>query len=262
METLGLPGAAAPTSLRAKALAALAGITYWQTDYATAGPAYEEALSIYRALGDDRGVIGTLYSLAYIRGTEHDFGAAEGLARESGELAERTGDRLGMAFARQMVGAMEARLERFDVGLEDSQAATRVFRELGERFGLGNALHLQSSMYRETGRFADAHAASEEAIAIFRGAGSVAGTAMALGGMAALMIAQGDVEDGVRVGGAADAMEEAVGGRAPTALRGYEDARDLARPLIGDEATMRAWHAGRALSFDEAMALVREGPAG
>jgi tetratricopeptide (TPR) repeat protein len=256
-EMLALPEARMKTALRAKTLTALAGIVYWQTDYAAAGPAYEEALSIYRELDDMPGEAGTLYSLSYIRGIEGDFDAAEALARESGRIAEALRDDLGVAYARHMGGAMSAYMGRHDEGLDESLEAARMFRKLGERFGLANALQLQSVMYRETGRYPEARAASEEAIEIFREAGSLSGTAMALGGMAALMITEGDVENGVRVAGAADAMEESVGGRAPTALRGYEDARDMARPIIGEEATIRAWDEGRGMSFDQAIDVVR-----
>jgi predicted ATPase len=252
-EILALPECAMATALRASTLTALAGIAYWQTDYAAAGPAYEEALSIYRELDDQPGVARTLYSLAYIRGIEGDLQEAESMVRESGRISEVLGDELGVAFAHHMGAAMVGFMGRLDEGLEESQEAAATFRRLGERFGLANALQLQSSMYRTSGRFADARAAAQEELEIFRQAGNASGMAMALGGLAALMIEEGNLEDGVRVAGAADAVEESVGGRAPTALRGYEDARDVARPLLGEEATQRAWEEGRRMSFDRAM---------
>jgi predicted ATPase/class 3 adenylate cyclase len=258
-EVLAEPDASEPTALRARALSALAGIAYWQTDYAAAAPAYEEALEIDRATGDRPGEAWALYSLAYLAGVEGEFERARELAAESGRIATSLGDELGAANAQHLVGAMAGHLLHYEEGLADSLAAAETFRALGERFGLGNARQIQSAMYRETGRFEEARAASEEAIEIFRAAGSVSATAMGLGGMASLMIAEGRVEDGVRVAGAADAMEESAGGRAPSALRGYDDARDQARALLDGAALAAAWDAGRAMSFDEAMALVRAG---
>ena len=131
---------------------------------------------------------------------------------------------------------------------------------MGERFGLGNALQMQSSIHREMGRLEAARAASTEALHIFMDAGTLSGIAFSLGGLAALAIAEGDVEKGVRLGGAAEAIEEAIGGRAPVVLRGYPDARDIARPLIGEEATGRAWDEGQALSVDQATDLALEAP--
>src|SRR4029450_8888346 len=92
-------------------------------------------------------------------------------------------------------------------------------------------------------------------IEIFRAAGSVSATAMGLGGMASLMIAVGRVEDRVRVAGAADAMEESAGGRAPSALRRYDDARDQARTLLDEAALAAAWDEGPRRSLDGAWGL-------
>ena len=51
---LALPAATAPSSARAKGLTGLAGLLYWQGNADRALTIYEEALAIYRELGDER----------------------------------------------------------------------------------------------------------------------------------------------------------------------------------------------------------------
>ncbi|MGI8424378.1 MAG: hypothetical protein ACR2NO_09775, partial [Chloroflexota bacterium] len=90
-----------------------------------------------------------------------------------------------------------------------------------------------------------------EAVDIFRAAADLPLLATALGGAAAHLVATGRTQTGLRLGGGAEALEEEVGGRAPVALRPFEDPRRLAEAQLDQGSSARRWKEGRALSLDE-----------
>lgn len=145
--------------------------------------------------------------------------------------------------------------------VEVHEETAALFGELGDRFGLGSTLTALARPYWEKGDFGRAEEVNREALDIYREAGDLGGIAMALASTAEVRIAQGDVEMGLRLGGAAHAIEEEIGGGAPVEVRTYGDARDLAAGLLEPEEIARAWEEGRSLSVDEAVALMVEGGA-
>lgn len=100
-----------------------------------------------------------------------------------------------------------------------------------------------------------------DALAVFRESGDLSGVAGALRAMAALRIARGQIETGLRLGGAAVALEDEVGGRVPAGLRPFRDPRDLAAGMLQPDAIAETWEAGQSLSVEEAVALMLEEPA-
>lgn len=63
---LAFPTDAEGVSARAAGLDAVAGLAYWQNDFAVAETRYNEALELYKKLGDDPGVAWATYSLGYM----------------------------------------------------------------------------------------------------------------------------------------------------------------------------------------------------
>ena len=73
---LDMPVAAPRTAARAKALAALGGVRYWQGDLAAAGQAYAEALAIERELDDPAGLAEALYDAGFVAAITGDHATA------------------------------------------------------------------------------------------------------------------------------------------------------------------------------------------
>jgi hypothetical protein len=144
----------------------------------------------------------------------------------------------------------------WEAAAEVLEEAEGLCRDAGDRFGLGSTLVSLVVPYRERGELDRAERAGREALAIYREAGDLAGVAMALGSTATLRVARSDVETGVRLAGAAHAIEEEIGGGVPSGVRTYEDAQTLAEGLLEPGVIARAWEAGRSLSIDEAAALM------
>jgi hypothetical protein len=77
----------------------------------------------------------------------------------------------------------------------------------------------------------------------------------ALDAIAGTLVAMGQVEQAVRLFGAADALREAIGLLRPPAFRGiYQRVTELARRTLGEAAYAAAWAAGQALPLDQAVA--------
>jgi predicted ATPase len=79
---LGLPGAAAPTPGRAKALCGAGQLAFHLAAYAAAGELCEESLAIWRTLGNPRGTCSVLHILGDVAYVTGDFDAAQSRFRE------------------------------------------------------------------------------------------------------------------------------------------------------------------------------------
>jgi hypothetical protein len=111
-------------------------------------------------------------------------------------------------------------------------------------------------VYARAGRPADARPAMREALELFREADSPMGIAQVLQALTFMASWEGRHTDAVPLAGAAEALRERLGGRAP-GLPGQLRRRPrglLPRPPPQGVAD-RAFAEGRALSVDDAMAL-------
>jgi predicted ATPase len=88
-ELLELPGVL-PTGLRAAALGVAADLASWQSDYATARPAAEQSLALFRELDDLPGVAGQLATLGFATATT-DPARARALFTESIDAYRKLG---------------------------------------------------------------------------------------------------------------------------------------------------------------------------
>jgi tetratricopeptide (TPR) repeat protein len=214
-ELLALPSGREPTPARAKALAGAGGIAWWQEDLAAARRFYEEALAIERRLGDPARTADALYNQAFVVAAEGDFEGAFRLFEESLELFRRAGDEAGAARADWMMPIRDLVAGRWDGPVAKAEEAVDTWRRTGERFRLGDGLVWLAVVYARAGRPADARAAMAEARALFDDADSPLGMLSILLGLSYLARWEERYQDAVRLAGAADALRDQVGGRAP-----------------------------------------------
>ena len=92
---LALLPAAAQTRERALGLTALAGMAYWQSDFAHVADWYGEAERIHRALGDRDAVADATYNLAFPRFVAGDLDGAREQLQRSREMYRALGDDAG-----------------------------------------------------------------------------------------------------------------------------------------------------------------------
>jgi tetratricopeptide (TPR) repeat protein len=140
-------------------------------DVGSARQLLDEALALYRQLGDRGGIARALWGIANVYYLSGNPVAARPAAEESAVL----------------------------------------FRALGDRFGLSWALHNLGLIDVRGNDFAAARRAFEESMMIFEEAGDIAGIALALGDFAQLAAREGDLQRAARLGGAGATLGKTIG---------------------------------------------------
>ncbi|HEX2646212.1 MAG TPA: hypothetical protein VHO95_03210, partial [Candidatus Dormibacteraeota bacterium] len=160
----------------------------------------EEALPIYRQLGDDSGIAQCLWGLGQCQFRLNDFAAAIPTIDESIQL----------------------------------------FRRLGNQFGLGWALFVRSIIAIYVDDLDEAKSKALEALQIFSRADDVSGAVLVLNGLAEVIRRQGDRIRAATLAGAASAQEVSSGATLGTVLGSREGWRMSLEDLTGAEAAARA----------------------
>lgn len=250
-----------PPRLRGRVYEALGGIAYWQGAHADAFAAYETALAAYRECGDRRREAEALSSLVMTATWLGDLERADVFEREAtavyaalGDTAAQLRARLFSAVQRVFLGEFEEGRRRLEALLPDMPGSGSPWLEGQAQVGLARALV-------GLGEFAAAETRALTALGYFHAVGDVASVAQTLDWVSLAVVQQGDVDRGVRLAAAADALREEAGGGLTMQARGLDrDPRDVAFERADPEDVERAWKAGRELCLDEAVALAGLSP--
>jgi predicted ATPase/class 3 adenylate cyclase len=262
---LAMPGAAEHGGRYAAALEAAAGIAYWRGDVAATQAHYAGALAIWRALGDEREIANATFNLSFGAWMEDpgnaDAAAILALLGESAAIYRRLGDKRGLAKSLWATADVQAFIRKdYDVARATSYEALALFREVNDAFGLGWNLHQIGSFNIKSQNLEAARRELEEGLALFAKAGDVTGLVVLIGDFARLSAASGDLLRGVRLAGAAAAMQRKSGANLAKIVDELEGTVDSSRHPSPEEAAA-AWAAGQAMSVDEAIAEARALPA-
>jgi len=165
---LALPGGAARTSARARVLHGLGTVIYEISDYAQARPLLEESLSIWREVGDRRGMAAALSSLGWLAVEVGDFGAARSLSQEALLLNRELGEKRGVAVALFNLGQVALQQSDYPAALSLLQESLALRREIGDRRGCAYVQVSLGWMEQQRGNHGQAAAILGEALAVFR----------------------------------------------------------------------------------------------
>jgi len=249
---LALPSAGAPTADRAKGLTGAAGIAYWQNDYPAAIAWYEEAEGIIRDLGDPVWLADALYNTGTTAALTGDMESVLRRIEEGTAIGRELGDDAILGRFLQAAGYMAFMGDQLEAARAPLEEALAVALRGTDLAAIGVAHHTVAQVARLQGRLGDAAMHYREAIRIARELGDSVQVTEPLQGLAAVLIATGDAEQGVRLLAANQAIRERLGGGPPPEWLRLGDPLAEARRTL-DEATYdRAWAAGLALSDEEA----------
>jgi predicted ATPase/class 3 adenylate cyclase len=176
----------------------------------------DEALALYRELGDERGEANVLWG----RGNAKYFS------------------------------------EKLDAGFEEFLAALEKFRRVGDRTMEAWSLHMVGGALLRTERPDEARPYLHEALRHFYRAGDAAGVTLVIDDLSAQALADGEPERAARLWGAGRALANATGATLASFTDGWIEAqlRPNVRTAI-DPVDLERWAAeGAAMSFDEAVA--------
>jgi predicted ATPase/class 3 adenylate cyclase len=263
-QLLGLPGAAEPTGARAKGLTGAAGIAYWQNDYKTALAWYAEAEDIVRQLGEPAWLADALYNTAETAALTGELDVAMARLAEGEGIGRELGDDAILGRFLQAAGYMAFMGDQLDAARGPLEEALAVALRGVDPAAIFAGHHTVGQVARLQGRLDDAARHYRAAIRIGFELGDIAQTTEPLQGLAAVLIATGEPERGVRLLAANQAIRERLGGGPPPEWLRLGDPLGDAGHVLDAASYERAWSAGLALSDAEALQLALEdvpGPA-
>ncbi len=257
-EALAREGVEPLTGLRARVLRAAAENTYRQGRYAVATKFLKESLSISRALVDADGTASVLRLLGDVEVAQGNLPVARRLFEESIAIWRELGKgrhALGLNSLAELLRA-EGQLEEAVRLYEEALAINRERRSVV--LVAINLLNL-ASVEAQRGRLAAARSRWAE-IATVLGedtkSKAIAYNVLAVG--AGILAAAGTGTRAARLYGASEAMRERLGLRTDPADEQFiAPAMARARRELGASAFAAAFAAGRALSYDQALAEAR-----
>ena len=250
---LAIPGAEAPTAARAKGLTGAAGIAYWQNDYPAAIAWYEEAEAIVRALGDRVWLADALYNTGTTAALVGDLASVTSRLAEGTEIGRELGDDSILGRFLQAAGYMAFMGDRLDEARGPLEEGLKVALRGTDPAAIAVGHHTVGQVARLQGHPDDAARHYREAIRITNELGDTAQMTEPLQGLAAVLVALGEPERGVRLLGANVAIRERLGGGPPPEWLRLGDPLAEARRLLSEEAYNQAWEAGLGMSVDEAV---------
>jgi predicted ATPase len=256
---LALPSAAADTLARGKALNALGGLAYWQGEIEGARATYDEAVSIFRRLGDEKMLGLSLRSLAWTFLGRGDLAHADAPMREALDHLERAGDRPEASATRVLIAIAEGFATRdFGPGIRATIEAIEAFRDAGRTYDAADMVAQQAFAYWMADDPPKALESGRQALREFYEMRYLGRIPSALKAQANQHLMLGRPDRAVRLAAASARLAEGLGGDIPDALVLGPDAIDQSRDLMSREEHARGIEEGRAMTLEEAIAYAME----
>jgi predicted ATPase/class 3 adenylate cyclase len=257
-ELVKRPDAGSWPGARAKALAALGGVTYWQGDMPSAGAAYAEALRIERDRDDPAALADALYNAGFVAVLTGDPVTARADYTEAIAIYEKLGNPKDLTRVREALVFLMYHQGEYAEATQLQEENVRRFRDAGESYRIANALALLAGINLRAGSFEAAHTHSAESIGIFAAAGDVQSIVRLTLIAAALAAAEKDFARAARLSGAAAALKAPLGEIAtPLLMLRLADPALEARAALGDEAFEPIYQRGQAMPTGDIVALVQ-----
>ncbi len=242
--------------LRIGALSAQGGIAYWANEFATARSAYTERLRLAEELGDERAIAEAQYDLGFMGVVDEDIEFLQ--EHETIALAgfERLHDREGVVRARQALVLVSFLRGDYAEARALETLNLAEFEQAGSRLRIMDSLMLLAvaSIFSDDLVAGRDYLTRSDRLTSGVLTSQIAGLAVS----SHLASRAGLDEDAARLAGAAEAvtMETGVTNAALKILH-VQDPVTLVRARLGDAADAFL-DEGRAMSFDDALALASE----
>jgi predicted ATPase/DNA-binding SARP family transcriptional activator/DNA-binding CsgD family transcriptional regulator len=260
-------GRVAPKPNLGKALYEAGWIALWHGDSDRALALLEEALTLFRELGDRPGVATSVTKLGAALLHRGDMEGAAVLREDAEALRGEPLDRWTLAELTTFLGMAALYEGDHEGSVALAREALAIYRELGDRQGIVRCYVGLGLTELARGDHERAALQFEETLRLLRSVGEKLGIAYALFGLAGAEAARAQPGRAARLWGAAEALREEMGvALSHWDLYGYdyEGRVSAARTMLGDEgAWEEAWAEGRAMTPDQAVeyALGAEEPA-
>jgi non-specific serine/threonine protein kinase len=247
-------GRTAPARVRAKASTAAGVLAWLQGDLAAARGYAEEELRISSGTGDARGIGWASLSLGIVALQQGDAPAARAHLEESLVRGREVKEDPLIGNATNALGEVAREEGAWAEARALYEQALALYKQVGDQVGVSVALMNLGAVEWEAGDLEDAGAAYREALGIAQASGGRDALGCCLEGLGAVAAGRGAWARAARLGGAAEALREALG----AALERHEQrlherwVSELREALAAGELE-REWGRGRAMGLEEAV---------
>src|SRR6266566_945823 len=125
-----------------------------------------------------------LWAAASMANVQGDNDRMEALSKESLTLYRQLGDRRGIAYALYYLGRVSANRGDYATASQLAEEALALRREVGNKHDIAWSLYLLADLVSEQGEYSRGHVLLEESLALFRELGNTRGIALALTSLA------------------------------------------------------------------------------
>ncbi|MBV9602490.1 MAG: tetratricopeptide repeat protein [Chloroflexi bacterium] len=239
---------------RAKVINGAGNLATLRGDFDAAWSLLAESLTLRRELGDKAGEARTLMNLGNVAVSEHDYAAAERLFNQSLVLHRELQDTRGIGRTLNnlaVVARDQGEWERMAVLADE---ALGVSEQIKDPEGVALALISRGIVEGIRGKPDEADALLRRSLSLAVELGHTREIVESIELLAGLECAHGRPERAARLFGVAEAMLEAVG-LVPLAGDRFRYAENVAavRDMLGSDALVSAWRAGREMTFERAL---------
>lgn len=179
---------------RAKALRALAALTYLQSAYDETRALLEEALTIFRELDNREQIAQTLISLGEVATETGDYTTAPALLEQGCALMREINDVGGMARALTQLGWAALRPGDYEQACRRLAEGLAYYRQVGDEVGVALALSGLGEVMIRTGRLARGESYLRESLQLRRKLGEKWGIAVVLGSLGWIALRQDEAD--------------------------------------------------------------------
>lgn len=181
-------------ALQAKALWTAGDLAEYQYDFGAATAALEQALTLWRALGDRRNIARALLSLGHVEADQRNYEPARERYTESIALWRAVGDERGMAIGTAGLAAVAFYQGDYERAAQLWTDSADLFRTLGDKRRLGILLTNLGCVAWAHGDLDRAVRLHEESLALVRELGDQPGIATSLTNLGIALQGQGNRE--------------------------------------------------------------------
>jgi tetratricopeptide (TPR) repeat protein len=262
-QALSRPEGRERTLARAKALNGIGFIFWLDVDLTDRRPELVEALSIGRELDDRWNIATALRNLGLLELIRENYPEARSFLEQSLEIWSdmRTEGKLGYAMTLAFLGDVE-------LSCNDTQKSRSLYNEsaavlrgphVGDINFLGYPIRRLGQLAWREGHYEEAKARCKESLRLNHEVGDPRGVMSCVAGFAAIAVAQEKFERAAQLMAAVETQLTLISIQPPFMDKmEYERNLALVRAKLGEKVLAKIWAKGKAMSFEDAVALALE----
>jgi len=245
------------TRWRARALNAAAGLALYQADYGASKALMEEALALYRELGDKEGIAAGLTDLGLVAvlGQRDDI-PLTAVLEELQELKPELENRNTLAYLLMLEGLIALSRDDLEHSVALHEQSLELFRVIANTQGIITCLGHLGLLALIRGDYESAPALLRESLRLASELDYKQSIQHCLYTLACVTACREQPFRAARLWGAVEGMEEAYGAHLTPvilSLTNYEGHLSRGRSQLGEEGFAAAWAGGKAMSLGQAI---------